>query len=314
MVLPRVIKLIHSYNVPLYCQLRSASRSWIYKGGKGIDKGKGFSFTYTSTPDDKRQIPLSQKLIPEELESMRLKYPEFLPSTKPEHRNKIKTVLEHNDMLQRRNNIDIPEFYVGSILAVTVSDPNAAGKISRFLGICIFREGTGLNSCFTLRNIVDREGIEIRYDLYNPTIRSIEVIKLEKRLDQDLRYLRDAEPQYSTFPLDMEPELRKEGAPVPVNPIKVKMLPLPWSIDWFKIRYQHQTYGIEKMRGVWEYYYKRSVHNRHHNEYEQFDLMKEYRSHIPEDAQLPIWNKLSDYEKSTSEIKKKARRAKMIKR
>lgn len=215
-------------------------------------------------------------------------------------------------MIKRRENLDIPEFYVGSILAVTVSDPFAPGKVSRFLGICIYREGSGLNTCFTLRNIIDREGIEIRYDLYNPTIRSIELIKLEKRLDQDLRYLRDALPEYSTFPLDLEPEIRKEGAPIPVNPIKVKMLPLPWSKNWFKIQYHRQTLGIEKFENVWSHFYERSA--RKHNNYEHLDLMKEYREHIPEEQQLPIWSKLEAHEKETAEIRKKTRRASLIKR
>ena len=34
------------------------------------------------------------------------------------------------------------------------------------------------------------------YELYNPMIRDITVIKLEKRLDDDLTYLRDALPEY----------------------------------------------------------------------------------------------------------------------
>lgn len=37
-------------------------------------------------------------------------------------------------MIDRRTQIEIPEFYVGSILAVTSSDPHAAGKVSRFVG------------------------------------------------------------------------------------------------------------------------------------------------------------------------------------
>ena len=66
--------------------------------------------------------------------------------------------------------------------------------------------------------------MEIMYDLYNPTILSIDVLRLEKRLDDELLYLRDADPKYSTFPFDMEPEFHPEGAPVPVNPIKVSDL------------------------------------------------------------------------------------------
>lgn len=61
----------------------------------------------------------------------------------------------------------------------------------------------------------------MRYELYDPTIQSIQVLRLEKRLDEKLFYLRDALPEYCTFPLDMDPELLPEGAPVPVNTVQV---------------------------------------------------------------------------------------------
>jgi large subunit ribosomal protein L19 len=64
-------------------------------------------------------------------------------------------------------------------------------------------------------------GVEMFYEMYSPIIQKIEVLRLEKRLDNELLYLRDALPEYSTFPLDMEPEYLPEGAPIPVNPIKV---------------------------------------------------------------------------------------------
>lgn len=69
-------------------------------------------------------------------------------------------------------------------------------------------------------------GTEIRYYLYDPTIVKIDVMKLEKRLDEELYYLRDALPEYSTFPEDMEPELLPEGVPVPINTTKVRGVPL----------------------------------------------------------------------------------------
>jgi large subunit ribosomal protein L19 len=63
--------------------------------------------------------------------------------------------------------------------------------------------------------------METFYEMYSPIIQKIEVLRLERRLDSELLYLRDALPEYSTFPLDMEPEFHPEGSPVPVNPIKV---------------------------------------------------------------------------------------------
>lgn len=60
-------------------------------------------------------------------------------------------------------------------------------------------------------------GTEMKYQLYDPTIQKIEVLRLEKRLDNELLYLRDAPNEYSTFDENMETEYLPEGAPVPVN-------------------------------------------------------------------------------------------------
>lgn len=62
----------------------------------------------------------------------------------------------------------------------------------RFLGIVIARGGCGLRAWCIVRNVIDGQGIEFRFELYAPTIRNIEVIRLEKRLDDELYYLRDA--------------------------------------------------------------------------------------------------------------------------
>lgn len=63
--------------------------------------------------------------------------------------------------------------------------------------------------------------MEIVYELYNPTITKIEVLKLERRLDDNLAYLRDAPPEYCTFPFDMEPVKLPPGSGVPLNTIQV---------------------------------------------------------------------------------------------
>lgn len=63
----------------------------------------------------------------------------------------------------------------------------------------------------------------MKYQLYDPTIQKIEVLRLEKRLDDELLYLRDAPNEYSTFDENMEAEYLPEGAPVPVNPAIVKL-------------------------------------------------------------------------------------------
>lgn len=56
--------------------------------------------------------------------------------------------------------------------------------------------------------------------MYSPRIESIEVLKLEKRLDDNLMYLRDALPEYSTFDFDMKPVSQNPTADVPVNTVR----------------------------------------------------------------------------------------------
>ncbi|XP_052441641.1 39S ribosomal protein L19, mitochondrial [Carassius gibelio] len=156
--------------------------------------------------------------------------PEFIP---PRQRtNPVKFSAERKDMIQRRKVLNIPEFYVGSILAVTMTDVHANKNLNRFVGICIQRSGKGLGATFILRNVVDGQGVEICFELYNPRMRKIEVLKLEKRLDDNLMYLRDALPEYSSFDFDMQPVHYEITGDVPVNPLKVKMKPKPWSKRW----------------------------------------------------------------------------------
>lgn len=89
----------------------------------------------------------------------RLSYPDFLQSPVPNRRDPLMQKLMHADMLERRLNLDVPEFYVGSIVAVTMSDPNMQNRRNRFLGICIRREREGLHSQFTLRNVINGLGM-----------------------------------------------------------------------------------------------------------------------------------------------------------
>ncbi|XP_003215367.2 large ribosomal subunit protein bL19m [Anolis carolinensis] len=196
--------------------------------------------------------------------------PEFIP---PRQRiNPLKFYIERRDMVQRRKVMNIPEFYAGSILAVTTADPYANGRTSTFVGLCVQRSGRGLGGTFVLRNVIEGQGIEICYELYNPLIQEIKVLKLEKRLDENLMYLRDALPEYSTVDVNMKPIPVPLNEDVPVNKMKVKMKPRPWSRRWehprFNIQgidfdlYLHEKakQRVEKWKTPWN----------------EFDMMKEY--------------------------------------
>jgi len=209
-------------------------------------------------------------------------YPEFLPHPNMARRHRLAERLERSDMLRRRAKLDIPEFYVGSILAVTVSDPQAPGKVSRFVGICILRGGQGLRANVTLRNAIDQQGVEICYPLYNPTIQRIEVLRLERRLDEDLRYLRDSPLEYSTVAFDMEAEHLPEGGQVPLNDVKVPLRPRPWTWRWERAGMQGLV--LPDLR---DDFYQRA--NKVSEPWHKYDLMREYRASIPEEDQEVIY-------------------------
>ena len=74
-------------------------------------------------------------------------------------------------------------------------DSNHAAGSSEENDEVFCRKGHGLRHQVALRNIVQNEGVEILYDLYSPIILEIQVLRLQKRLDSDLRYLRSVHPQ-----------------------------------------------------------------------------------------------------------------------
>lgn len=244
-----------------------------------------------------------ESLLPDDWHKLIDKYPDFLPdpmSTSP--------ILVHrmiDDMLARRVVLDIPEFYVGSILSVTTSDPYSETKRSKFTGICIHRTGQLTFANFTLRNIIDGMGCEIRYDLYNPLIQKIEVLKLEKRLDDNLIYLRDALPEYSTVPEDMKPEPLEDGVEVPINKTLVKMKPQPWSRRWERWMLK----GVEKLEDIPQWFAEKANIVFDDPVY-SYDLMLEYRRHCTEEMMYTICKRLAIHDKEVVQ----ARKAQKLKR
>ncbi|CAG0888745.1 unnamed protein product [Cyprideis torosa] len=227
-------------------------------------------------------------------------WPEFLPEPDLKRRHRIREKLERQDMLRRRKVIDIPEFYIGTIMAVKVSDRWAPGKSTRFLGICIERGGVGLRAWFTLRNVVEGEGVQIKYEMYNPTIQQIEIIRLEKRLDDHLTYLRDAPAEYSYFPQDMLPEYLPEGSPIPVNETKVPLKPPPWIHKWYywdlrgvvkSTITDHLT--VFKMRRI-----ATTIRNGQQegcNPWLKYDLMRSYRDTLNREEMTEIYEEVAPH-------------------
>ncbi|KAI8987083.1 50S ribosomal protein L19 [Pilobolus umbonatus] len=82
----------------------------------------------------------------------------------------------------------------GSIVLVETMNGPGETTSSTFMGVCIAIRRKGIDTNFTLRNIVMRVGVEQRYNLYSPLLKSIKV--MERSNDQKFRraklfYLRD---------------------------------------------------------------------------------------------------------------------------
>lgn len=137
--------------------------------------------------------------------------------------------------------------------------------------------------------MIDHQGIEVAYEMYDPTIQKIEVLRLEKRPDEQLFFLRDALPEYSTFDPNMEPEKLPEGESVPVNMIQVKLKPRPWLERWERSKF----HGIDP-ESIKELCPQRLIERAklHVKPWEKYDLMKEYRKTIPEEEQKSIYSEI----------------------
>ncbi len=86
----------------------------------------------------------------------------------------------------------IPVFKTGDVLSVKTLSSKTEKRKQNFLGICISRKNKGLNSSFTIRNIMSGEGVEHTFPLYSPLLIQIQVLsfKRKKTRSSKLYYLR----------------------------------------------------------------------------------------------------------------------------
>ncbi len=86
----------------------------------------------------------------------------------------------------------IPDFQPGDTLIVNVKvKEGERARIQAYEGVCIARDGGGLNESFTVRKISYGEGVERVFPLYSPNVDSIKVVRRGKVRRAKLYYLRD---------------------------------------------------------------------------------------------------------------------------
>ena len=63
-------------------------------------------------------------------------------------------------------------------------------RIQAFEGVCIARQGEGLNESFTVRKISYGEGVERVFPIYSPLVDSVQIVRKGKVRRAKLYYLR----------------------------------------------------------------------------------------------------------------------------
>jgi large subunit ribosomal protein L19 len=86
----------------------------------------------------------------------------------------------------------IPDFRPGDTVQVNVKVVEGdRTRVQAYEGVCIARNGGGLQESFTVRKISYGEGVERVFPVYSPLIESIKVVRTGKVRRAKLYYLRD---------------------------------------------------------------------------------------------------------------------------
>jgi large subunit ribosomal protein L19 len=86
----------------------------------------------------------------------------------------------------------LPQFDIGDTVSVGVKiiEGNKE-RVQPFIGVVMARRGKGMNETFTVRRIVNNEGVERIFPLQSPRIVEVEVVRHGKVRRAKLYYLRD---------------------------------------------------------------------------------------------------------------------------
>jgi large subunit ribosomal protein L19 len=86
----------------------------------------------------------------------------------------------------------VPDFQPGDTVIVNVKvTEGERTRVQAYEGVCIARNGGGLNESFTVRKISYGEGVERVFPIFSPNIDSIKVLRRGKVRRAKLYYLRD---------------------------------------------------------------------------------------------------------------------------
>ena len=105
----------------------------------------------------------------------------------------------------------ITSFQVGDALEVGVRiSEGDKTRVQTFTGTCIARKGSGNRETFTVRRIVQGEGVERIFPLHSPNVESIQVVRQGRVRRAKLNYLRDRTGRSSRVKEDQRTRTEEE--------------------------------------------------------------------------------------------------------
>ncbi len=107
----------------------------------------------------------------------------------------MNNLLEVFDQIQisKLSGKEICDFSPGDTVDVSVNlyENGAIARVQHFIGICIARSNRGLHSSFIVRKITLNEGVERRFLIYSPCVKSVALVKRGRVRRAKLYYLRN---------------------------------------------------------------------------------------------------------------------------
>jgi large subunit ribosomal protein L19 len=110
-------------------------------------------------------------------------------------------------------NAKIPAFQPGDTVVVNVKvKEGERTRVQAYEGVCIARNGGGLQESFTVRKISYGEGVERVFPIFSPMIDSIKVVRRGKVRRAKLYYLRDRRGKSARIAERVDHQGAKKGA------------------------------------------------------------------------------------------------------
>src|ERR1700710_3066082 len=106
----------------------------------------------------------------------------------------------------------IPEFQPGDTVIVNVKVKEGdRARVQAYEGVCISRQGGGIQESFTVRKISYGEGVERVFPIFSPNIDSIKVVRRGAVRRAKLYYLRDRRGKSARIAERVDPVARAKA-------------------------------------------------------------------------------------------------------